>query len=44
MLQGALMNIVGLEILGDNKVVFNWMNGAWEVKEKRQTVPGARRG
>ena len=21
-----------LEVLGDNKVVINWMNGAWEVK------------
>ena len=28
-----------LEILGDNKVVFNWMNGAWEVKGEEHTVP-----
>ena len=28
-----------LEILGDNKVVINWMNGAWEVKGEEHTVP-----
>ena len=27
-----------LEILGDNKVVINWMNGAWEVKGEEHTV------
>ena len=24
-----------LEVLGDNKVAINWMNGAWEVKGRR---------
>ena len=28
-----------LEILDDNKVVINWMNGAWEVKGEEHTVP-----
>ena len=28
-----------LELLGDNKVVTSWMNGAWEVKEKEHAVP-----
>ena len=28
-----------LEVLGDNKVVINWMNGAWEVKGDEHTVP-----
>ena len=28
-----------LEILGDNKVVINWMNGAWEVKDEEHAVP-----
>ena len=27
-----------LEILGDNKVVINWMDGAWEVKGEEHTV------
>ena len=28
-----------LVILGDNKVVINWMNGAWEVKGEEHAVP-----
>ena len=28
-----------LEVLGDNKVVINWMNGAWEVKGDEHAVP-----
>ena len=28
-----------LEALGDNKVVINWMNGAWEVKGDEHAVP-----
>ena len=28
-----------LEVLGDSKVVFNWMNGAWEVKGDEHAVP-----
>ena len=28
-----------LEILGDNKVVINWMSGAWEVKGEEHTAP-----
>ena len=28
-----------LEVLGDNKVVINWMNGAWEVKGEEHAVP-----
>ena len=28
-----------LEVLGDNKVVVNWMNGAWEVKGEEHAVP-----
>ena len=28
-----------LEIWCDNKVVINWMNGAWEVKGEEHTVP-----
>ena len=28
-----------LEILGDSKVVINWMNGAWEVKGEERTAP-----
>ena len=28
-----------LEVLGDNKVVINWMNGAWEVKGDEHVVP-----
>ena len=28
-----------LEILGDTKVVINWMNGPWEVKGEEHTVP-----
>ena len=27
------------EILGDNKVVINWMNGAWEVKGDEHAAP-----
>ena len=27
------------EVLGDNKVVINWMNGAWEVKGGEHAVP-----
>ena len=38
LLHGALMKIVVLEILGDNKFLINWMNGAWEVKGKERTV------
>ena len=28
-----------LEVLGDNKVVINWMNGAWEVKNEEHAIP-----
>ena len=28
-----------LEVLGDHKVVINWMNGAWEVKGDEHAVP-----
>ena len=28
-----------LEVLADNKVVTNWMNGAWEVKGDEHAVP-----
>ena len=28
-----------LEIFGDNKVVINWMNGAWEVKGEEHAIP-----
>ena len=28
-----------LEVLGDNKVVINWMNGAWEVKGEQHAIP-----
>ena len=28
-----------LEVLGDNKVVINWMNGAWEVKGEEHATP-----
>ena len=28
-----------LEVLGDNKVVVNWLNGAWEVKGDEHAVP-----
>ena len=28
-----------LEVLGNNKVVINWMNGAWEVKGDEHAVP-----
>ena len=28
-----------LEVLGDNKVEINWMNGAWEVKGDEHAVP-----
>ena len=28
-----------LEVLGDNKVVINWMNGAWEVKGEENAIP-----
>ena len=27
------------EVLGDNKVVINWMNGAWEVKGDEHAFP-----
>ena len=27
-----------LEVLGDNKVVINWMNGAWEVKGEEHAI------
>ena len=27
-----------LEVLGDNKVVINWMNGAWEVKGEERAI------
>ena len=39
MLLGALMDIVVWRIWCDNKVVINWMNGAWEVKGEEHTVP-----
>ena len=28
-----------LEVLGDNKVVINWMNGAWEVNGEEHAIP-----
>ena len=28
-----------LEVLEDNKVVINWMNGAWEVKSEEHAIP-----
>ena len=28
-----------LEVLGDNKVVINWMNGVWEVKGEEHAIP-----
>ena len=28
-----------LEVLGDNKVVINWMNGAWKVKGEEHAIP-----
>ena len=28
-----------LEILEDNNVVINWMNGAWEVKGEEHAIP-----
>ena len=28
-----------LEVLGDNKDVINWMNGAWEVKNEEHAIP-----
>ena len=28
-----------VEVLGDNKVVINWMNGAWEVKSEQHAIP-----
>ena len=28
-----------LEVLGNNKVVINWMNGAWEVKNEEHAIP-----
>ena len=28
-----------LEVSGDNKVVINWMNGAWEVKNEEHAIP-----
>ena len=28
-----------LEVLGNNKVVINWMNGAWEVKSEEHAIP-----
>ena len=27
------------EVLGGNKVVINWMNGAWEVKGEEHAIP-----
>ena len=30
--------IVVLEVLGDNKVVINWMNGVWEVKGEEHAI------
>ena len=30
---------VALEVLGDNKVVIHWMNGAWEVKGEEHAIP-----
>ena len=28
-----------LEVLGDNMVVINWMNGAWEVRKEEHVIP-----
>ena len=33
-----------LEVLGDTKVVINWMNGAWEVKGEELSQAKQRRG
>ena len=38
MLHGHQIHIVFLEVLGDNKVVTNWMNGAREVKGDEHAV------
>ena len=39
MLHGYLDTYRGLEVLGDNKVVINWMTGSWEVKGEEHAVP-----
>ena len=28
-----------MEVLGDNKVVINWLDGAWEVKGEEHAIP-----
>ena len=38
MLHGHQIHIVW-RFLGDNKVVINWMNGAWEVKGEEHAIP-----
>ena len=39
MLHGHQINIVVWRVLGDNKVVINWMNGAWKVKSEEHAIP-----
>ena len=39
MLYGRQITHRRLEILGDNKVVINCMNGAWEVKGEEHAIP-----
>ena len=39
MLHGHQIHIVVWSVLGDNKVVIVWMNGAWEVKGDEHAVP-----
>ena len=39
MLHGHQIHIVVLEVSGDNKVVINWMSGAWEVEGEENAIP-----
>ena len=39
MLHGHQTHIVVWRFSGDNKVVINWMNGAWEVKGEEHAIP-----
>ena len=39
MLHGHQIHIVVWEVLGDNKVVINWVNGAWEAKGEEHAIP-----
>ena len=38
-LHGHQIHIVAWRSWGDNKVVINWMNGAWEVKNEEHAIP-----